>query len=398
MKKDVFLSYSSRDANRIEKIVKALEQNGISVWWDRNIPPGKTWDAVLGKALAEAKCVVVLWTENSVHSDWVKDEAARGKQRNILVPALLDDAEIPLGFGRIEAADLRNWDGDAADPEFANFLAAIRSYIGKESGTSHVGHTGVAPVQIWNFRKFKLAYLLIPILFFAVYYLALQFSNTDSTQIAIELWRVEGDRATEMLSSRTFSKNAGLDHVEVWLVQELKALAPENKTPIKVTLHVPADLKSEDVQYSTEPQVELKTYVNVASGRSKARPQMSLTRKFLGELDKGFTIEFTKLGYETVPVKIIPGQEKNKTFILKQKRIAVAVEHFKNDKKNTATRLQRKLSKHKQLKVMQPDALETLYKEIARVRESFTSNIAIQSATRSSLGVDFIIRGALEME
>ena len=398
MKKDVFLSYSSRDAERIEKIVKALEQSGVSVWWDRDIPPGKTWDAVLGKALAEAKCVIVLWTENSVRSDWVKDEAARGKQRKILVPALLDDVEIPLGFGRIEAADLRSWDGNSTDPEFINFLAAIRSFIGKETETGHIQPTHVTPSKVWNFKKLKSAYLLIPILFLIFYYLSLQFSNTNPTQMAIELWRVEGDRATEMLASGTFSKGAGLDQVETWIVRELKALTPEVKTPIKVTLHVPADLKSEDIQYRTEPRVELKTYVNIVSGGSKARPQMSLTRKFVGELEKAFTIEFAKIGYESVPVKIIPGKEKNKTFILKQKKIAVAVEHFENDEKNTATRLSRKLVKNKQLKVLPPDALETLYEEITRIRESFTSNVVIQSAMRSSLGVDFIIRGALEME
>ena len=113
MTNDVFLSYASRDEEQIEKIVQALEQTGISVWWDRQIPPGKTWDAVLGKALDEAKCVVVLWTKNSAGADWVKDEAARGKKRKILVPALLEDVDIPLGFGRIEAADLREWDGEA---------------------------------------------------------------------------------------------------------------------------------------------------------------------------------------------------------------------------------------------------------------------------------------------
>lgn len=400
MKKDVFLSYSSRDANRIEKVAKALEKSGVSVWWDRDIPPGKTWDTVLGKALAEAKCVIVLWTQNSVHSDWVKDEAARGKQRKILVPALLDDAEVPLGFGRIEAADLRNWDGDVTDPEFVNFIAAIRSFIGEETETrqGYIKHTHATSAEVWNFRKSKLAYLLIPILFLIFYYLSLQFSNTDPTQMAIELWRVEGDRATEMLASGTFSKGAGLDQVEAWLVKELKAVAPEDKTPIKVKLHVPADLKSEDIQFSTEPQVELETYINVASGGSKSRTRIPLTRKFLGEREGEFTIEFTKVGYRSVPVKINPGEEKNKSFSLKPKKITVAVERFKNGKQNTAERLSRKLAKYRQLKVTKPDALETLRREIAHANEMGAGNIAIQSAMRSSLGVDFIISGAVEIE
>ena len=44
---DIFISYASDDLQRIEPIRKALEDQGWSVWWDRTIPPGKSFDQVI---------------------------------------------------------------------------------------------------------------------------------------------------------------------------------------------------------------------------------------------------------------------------------------------------------------------------------------------------------------
>ena len=92
---DVFLSYSREDEKDAARFAKVLTDAGLSVWWDRKIPPGKTWDQVIGEALANAKCVVVLWSETSVASDWVKEEASRGARRGALVPVRVDSAELP---------------------------------------------------------------------------------------------------------------------------------------------------------------------------------------------------------------------------------------------------------------------------------------------------------------
>lgn len=80
---------------------KALEQQGWSVWWDRNIPPGRTFDQVIEEAIDTAKCLLVLWSKESVASEWVKTEAAEGARRRILGPVLIDEVAIPLEFRRI---------------------------------------------------------------------------------------------------------------------------------------------------------------------------------------------------------------------------------------------------------------------------------------------------------
>ncbi len=99
---DIFISYAREDRKNAKVIAEAIEKQGFAVWWDRKIPPGKTFDDVIRQALNIAKCVVVLWSKKSVNSDWVLEEANIGKIRNILVPAKIDPVELPLGFSRME--------------------------------------------------------------------------------------------------------------------------------------------------------------------------------------------------------------------------------------------------------------------------------------------------------
>ncbi len=63
---DIFISYASQDRSRVEPLAKALEEQGWSVWWDRTIPPGKTFDEVIEEAIKAARCVVVLWSKISI--------------------------------------------------------------------------------------------------------------------------------------------------------------------------------------------------------------------------------------------------------------------------------------------------------------------------------------------
>ena len=111
---DVFLSYARDDLGTAKLVATALSACGWTVWWDRTIPPGRTFDDVLEEALDRARCVVVLWSKKSVTSHWVKAEAAEGIRREILVPVLLETVKIPLEFRRVQAADLTGWKGEAA--------------------------------------------------------------------------------------------------------------------------------------------------------------------------------------------------------------------------------------------------------------------------------------------
>jgi hypothetical protein len=128
---DVFVSYARADRARVAQVVAGLERRGFSVFWDREIPPGKAWDDVLEQHLSTARCVLVLWSKHSAISDWVRTEAAEGKRLHALVPALLDDVAPPLEFRRVQAARLVDWSGQDDDPEFSRIVQAVSSLVGR---------------------------------------------------------------------------------------------------------------------------------------------------------------------------------------------------------------------------------------------------------------------------
>ncbi len=125
MPTDVFLSYSRHDKDTAGQLAKKLEAHGLTVWWDRIIPPGKEFDQVIEEELDDARCVVVLWSETSVASRWVKTEAQEGARRKVLIPVQITPVRIPLEFRRLQAADLTGWKGNEDDPEYRKVVTAI---------------------------------------------------------------------------------------------------------------------------------------------------------------------------------------------------------------------------------------------------------------------------------
>jgi hypothetical protein len=125
MDHDVFISYAKGDRARAAELASALEANGWSVWWDRDIPPGRTFDEVIEEALTQARSVVVLWSAESVKSRWVRTEASAAAERGTLVPALIEPVTIPLEFRRLEAADLTGWHGDQSHPELQQLVETL---------------------------------------------------------------------------------------------------------------------------------------------------------------------------------------------------------------------------------------------------------------------------------
>src|ERR1044072_89996 len=131
---DIFISYDAKDKVRVSPLVKVLEHQGWSVWWDRTLRPGQNLPQVISKALDEAKCVVVVWSKNSVDSDWVQEEAEEGKQRKILVPVVIDEVKIPLGYRRIQAARLPGWTGrNRTHPEIKSLLDSIKRTLNPDA-------------------------------------------------------------------------------------------------------------------------------------------------------------------------------------------------------------------------------------------------------------------------
>src|SRR5262245_55410309 len=132
---DVFISYKKSDADRVRPLVENLRAAGLDVWWDEGIQPSTSWRAEIAKQLAAAKCVVAVWTTDSVDHEqggWVMEEATHGQARKILAPVRLDLVSPPLGFGETQYADLAAWSGGADDPRFQHFLGVVQAIVRSE--------------------------------------------------------------------------------------------------------------------------------------------------------------------------------------------------------------------------------------------------------------------------
>ncbi len=132
---DIFISYSRADRERVDHIAKGLEAEGYSVWWDRDIRAGEEFDNVIDKAIKQSKAIVVVWSDTSIRSNWVKEEAEDGVMANTLVPVMIDFVTIPRGFRRIQAAELHDGGDDPTKSEnWPEFLDSVRKLAGKGEG------------------------------------------------------------------------------------------------------------------------------------------------------------------------------------------------------------------------------------------------------------------------
>jgi hypothetical protein len=129
--RDVFISYARDDREHAAALASALEGRGVSVWWDRQIAPGQTFDDVIEDALTGARCVLVLWSPRSTESRWVRAEASAAADRGVLIPVLVEPVEPPLEFRNIQAADLSGWSGDVDAPELKELFATVSAMVGK---------------------------------------------------------------------------------------------------------------------------------------------------------------------------------------------------------------------------------------------------------------------------
>jgi TolB-like protein/tetratricopeptide (TPR) repeat protein len=127
----IFLSYAHGDHAQAQRLAGVLQRAGYTVWWDALIEGGTRYAKTIDEALVKADAVLVLWTKQSIESDWVRDEAAQGRDRHRLVPLSLDGTQPPLGFRQIQTIDLSHWRGRADAPQLEAVRRAIATAVGR---------------------------------------------------------------------------------------------------------------------------------------------------------------------------------------------------------------------------------------------------------------------------
>lgn len=123
---DIFISYSSRERAIASVFAEVLVAEGFSVWWDPDLYPGETFDDVIQAHLGAARSVLVLWSARSVTSRWVRSEATFGLSKGLLVPAQIDNCELPVAFLLVQTIKLDGWRGNRDDPRWRGLVDSLR--------------------------------------------------------------------------------------------------------------------------------------------------------------------------------------------------------------------------------------------------------------------------------
>ena len=113
-KPKVFISHSTQDRDFVEQhIVSLLESNGIATWYSKvSIQSASEWERSILNGLEQSSWFLVVMSESSNQSEWVKDEVfwAIDHRKSKIIPVLIDQVEMSdfhIRLRRIQAVDLR---------------------------------------------------------------------------------------------------------------------------------------------------------------------------------------------------------------------------------------------------------------------------------------------------
>jgi hypothetical protein len=144
---DVFISYSQKDRDVAQGLADFLDDCGYDVWWDYELIGGVQFRNKIKEELTKAKSAIVIWTPNSVESDWVIEEADEAKQGHKLIATRVDGFDyraIPLGFRSLQT--------DVVTAPERILRAIERAERGCASRPCHVAHVPCVAPGAWDSR------------------------------------------------------------------------------------------------------------------------------------------------------------------------------------------------------------------------------------------------------
>lgn len=110
-----FLSHSTKDKPFVRRLAADLVANGIKVWIDeQNILVGDSVPEKIAQGLAESDFFLIVVSQQSVESAWVKKELSSAlvheieRRKVAVMPIKLDDAKMPDSIHDKLYADFRN--------------------------------------------------------------------------------------------------------------------------------------------------------------------------------------------------------------------------------------------------------------------------------------------------
>jgi len=128
---DIFISYSSKDKSIANQLVTQIEKAGFTCWIaPRNIEGGAEYSEVIEKAILKCKIFLLVFSEASSTSPWVKSELNIAFSENKYLIPYKTDATPLKGTMRLLLND-KHWiaNNDNENKQIDLLLSAIQNYF-----------------------------------------------------------------------------------------------------------------------------------------------------------------------------------------------------------------------------------------------------------------------------
>ena len=102
----IFISYSHKDSEYVEKLEKKLLEEGFRVWIDHKIDYGSEWTDAIEKAIDTCDAYIIVMSDDSKKSPWVQREFLHAEKRKKPFFPLLLEGEAWFSLGNIQHVDV----------------------------------------------------------------------------------------------------------------------------------------------------------------------------------------------------------------------------------------------------------------------------------------------------
>lgn len=146
-KKEVFISYSTKNADLAQLFCNQLEGAGVPCWIaPRDIPSGGKWAGAITDGLANSKVFALLVSDASANSGEVEKEIdlANSNKNITIIPIRIEDVTLQGAF-QYHLSN-KQWVNALGDDKFTRFMDAVNAIckvVGKEGIDSAVAGGGV---------------------------------------------------------------------------------------------------------------------------------------------------------------------------------------------------------------------------------------------------------------
>ena len=248
----IFISYSHKDKEYVEKLAQKLIYEGFKVWIDHRIDYGSAWTNEIEQAINTCDAFIVAMSESSSQSAWVQREVIHAEKRKKPFFPLLLSGEAWFSLGNIQHVDVT--DGSLPPKPYYRHLATVAERKGwaapvRKPVDVKKAHLKKAPHRKKNTTSLKMVYILVGIALIATIIFSTQFLPFSSTPL---------ETATQTLS---VTNNSSLTYTPDIIVTEKP---PTILTPIpSATQTLTPTFSATQTIIATETKIPTETHATI---------------------------------------------------------------------------------------------------------------------------------------